>query len=462
MFIEKQTFLVMGLSRSGMEAAEFLLEKKGKVYLYDDTKNDKIRDNTKKLISNGGEEISAEQLEEISDACDVLVLSPGVPIDNPVPVLFRRKKKRIIGESELGAIYVKALSVGITGTNGKTTTVSMLNEVIKATGRNCAACGNIGNPYLACRNLGENDFAVVEISSFQLETLSSFKPHIAVILNISEDHLNRHYNMDNYIFLKKKILKNSTESEYAVLNADDETVASFAKETKAKVKFFSLERKVDGAYLNGTSLMYGDEEIIDIEQLKVTGKHNVENALACICAAKILGIENNVIADALKNFKGISHRIEIVDKINGVTYIDDSKATNVDATIKAIEGMKQETVLMLGGKDKGYDYSGLFEKLKESFVIQTVIYGENRFKILSAAIDCGYDKIILCNNFDMAFSIIKMIVKPAQTVLLSPASASFDEFSSFEERGDKFKKLVSELKRETENIDGGDDEEGGE
>lgn len=440
--------MVMGLSRSGAAAGEFLLARGARVYLYDDSGGEEVKKTIEKLCSLGAEYVPAEKMESAGKICSCLVISPGVPIDNPVPVLFRKHGKRILGESELGALYVKALPIAVTGTNGKTTTVAMIDEVFKAAGKNSVACGNNGVPYISQTSLTEDDFAIVEVSSFQLETLSSLRPHIAIILNITKDHLNRHYNMENYVFLKSKLLKNSTESEYAVLNADDERVASFAQKTRARVKYFSLEHEVDGAYLDGMDLVYCGEKIMSVEALTVKGKHNVQNALACICAARIMGIDGNVIAKALKEFKGVKHRIEFVGEANGVRFIDDSKGTNVDATIKAVECMSGDTIIMLGGKDKGYDYGALFENLRTSRVVHAVIYGENRFKILNAAVGAGFDKLSLCEKFYTAFKIAVMLAERGQTVLLSPASASFDEFSSFEERGDAFRRLALELNGE--------------
>lgn len=452
MYFYRQNFLVMGVSRSGVAAAEFLLDEKANVFLFDE--NTAFSDPVcAPLLERGAKWVEKDDLVKTAEDMYALVLSPGVPIDHPVPVAFKKKGKRILGESELAALFVKAVTLGVTGTNGKTTTVTMMGEVLKEWGKKYLLCGNIGTPYLSARSLSEEDFAVAEISSFQMETLSSFYPHIACVLNVTEDHLNRHYTMENYIFLKRKILKNLTESEYAVLNADDPVVAAFAEHTKANAVFFSLEREVDGAYLSGTELCYRGEKVMDIEELFVTGKHNVLNALAVIAMARILNIPADVIRNGLKKFKGVSHRIEQVDTVRGVTYINDSKATNADATIKAIESGKQEMILLLGGKDKGYEYAPLFEKIKRSYVVHTVLYGENRFKLLSAALSSGFEKVTLCEKFDYAFLLASLMAKEGQSVLLSPASASFDEFSSFEERGDAFRQKVKELKKEAESAD---------
>lgn len=442
MFPKQQSFLVLGLSRSGTAVAEFLLSKGGKVYLYDDVVSSGLEKTIAGLESLGGVRVKKEDLLKMQESCDALVLSPGIPIDHPVAVSFRRAGKGIVGESELAARYMRCLTVAVTGTNGKTTTVSMLEKIFTDNGQRAEACGNVGSPMIKHIELGADDIAVAEISSFQLETLNSFCPHVAVVLNLTEDHLNRHYNMENYIFLKKKILKNCTETEIAVLNYDDPIVKGFAENTRAKIVWFSLKNKVDGAYLNNGELYFKDEKITNVADLSLVGEHNVQNALASIAVAKVLGVSTEVIAKSLSSFKGVKHRIETVAEVDGITYIDDSKATNVDATVKAVACMKGETVLLLGGKDKGYDYSALFSAIKNLPITQAILYGENRLKLLDGAIKTGYRKITLCDRFSVAVQLARLTAKHGQTVLLSPASASFDEFSGYEERGDRFVEMV--------------------
>lgn len=442
MFPKQQSFLVLGLSRSGTAVAEFLLSKGGKVYLYDDVVSSGLEKTIAGLEGLGGVRVKKEELLKMQEVCDALVLSPGIPIDHPVAVAFRRAGKGIVGESELAARYMRCLTVAVTGTNGKTTTVSMLEKIFTDNGQRAEACGNVGSPMIKHIELGADDIAVAEISSFQLETLNSFCPHVAVVLNLTEDHLNRHYNMENYIFLKKKILKNCTETEIAVLNYDDPIVKGFAENTRAKIVWFSLKNKVDGAYLNNGELYFKDEKITNVADLSLVGEHNVQNALASIAVAKVLGVSTEVIAKSLSSFKGVKHRIETVAEVDGITYIDDSKATNVDATVKAVACMKGETILLLGGKDKGYDYSALFSAIKNLPITQAILYGENRLKLLDGAIKTGYRKITLCDRFSVAVQLARLTAKHGQTVLLSPASASFDEFSGYEERGDRFVEMV--------------------
>jgi len=324
--------------------------------------------------------------------------------------------------------------------------VSMLENAISACGKKCLPCGNYGNPLInSVEELDFSDFALLEISSFQLETLFSLKPHIAIITNITEDHLNRHYNMENYVFLKSKLIRGLRESEYAVLNYDDERVRQLAGVTRGKVVWFSAKQVVDGAYLDGESLYFRGERYFGIRELDIGGIHNVYNALACIAACALLDMDRTTVAKAICSFKGVKHRIELVGEYGGVTYIDDSKGTNTDATLKAIESATRPTVILLGGKDKGYDYEPLFTGISQSKVVHAIIYGENRFKMMNAALQKGYYGFSLCSDFTTAVHLAAYIAKEGQSVLLSPASASFDEFSNYEERGDEFVKIVQGL-----------------
>ena len=450
MYPKKQTFFVLGLSRSGRAATEFLLNKGASVYIFDDIEGDRVEQTAQLLEEKGAKRLKKEEISNVIEVCDALVLSPGIPIDHPIAVAFKRKGKAVLGETELAARYMKATILAVTGTNGKTTTVSMLAQVLEKGGLEAKTCGNVGIPMIDFCEMKEDAVAVAEISSFQMETLNSIRPHIAVILNITEDHLNRHYTMENYVFLKAKLLKNLTETEYAILNYDDATVRSFAEKTKAKVLYFSVRERVVGAYYEEGNLYFGKEKILSAKELLAEGLHNIQNALAVIAAAKVMGIKTEDIRTALTEFKGIKHRIEFVNEVNGVRFIDDSKGTNVDATLKAVEAMKTETILLLGGKNKGYNYDKLFNALTGTKVVHCILYGENRYSLLKSARNCGYEGITVCEKFDFAVRIAGMKATRGQTVLLSPASASFDEFSSYEERGDKFVEIVCSLASERE------------
>ena len=443
MLFSNQTFLVAGLSRSGIAAAEHLLLHGAKVYCFDDAEEGGVPAAKRALSDKGCRIVAKEELSARAEECDILVLSPGIPIDHPLPLLFRRQKKRVMGEMELGALALRSPAVAVTGTNGKTTTVTMLEAVFRAAGRRSLPCGNIGLPLCAAvRDLTEDAAALIEVSSFQLETLSSLRPHVAVILNIAEDHLDRHYNMENYIYLKRRLLKNCTESEYAVLDRDDLVVRSFAEHTKAQTVWFSVKERVEGAYLEDDHLCFKGEKVLSTDDLSVRGEHNLANALAAIAAAKLMGVESEAIASALSSFKGVSHRLEKVLEKNGVVYIDDSKATNVDSCLKAVAGLDRETVLLVGGKDKGEQFGPLFSALRRSRVVHAVLFGECAFRLMNAAMEENFTAVTLCRPFEVAVSVACLTARPGQNVLLSPAAASFDEFRSFEERGEKFASLV--------------------
>ncbi len=452
MYFARQKFLVAGLSRSGVAASEFLLRRGAEqVYCYDDVEEGSVAQSAAELEKKGCRIVHKEELKQAAEECDVLVLSPGIPIDHPLPVLFRRARKRIAGEAELGALFLRCPVVAVTGTNGKTTTVTMIDGILKSAGFDSVACGNIGKPITACcERLGENGAAVAEISSFQLETLLSLRPHIAVVLNVSEDHLNRHYTMENYVHLKARLLRNGTESEYAVLNYDDEIVRGFAEKTKSKVVWFSLRERTEGGYRENGRLCFRGEEILSCEELPLEGEHNQQNALAAICAAKLMGVGNETIAAALKTFRGVEHRLQPVGEVGGIRFIDDSKATNPDSTLKAVSGVRGESVLLLGGKDKGEDYAALFEGIANSGVVHAVLYGENAFRLLSAAMKRGFHAVTLCRPFDVAVRVAYLTARPGQNVLLSPASASFDSFRNYEERGERFRQLLEIFRAETE------------
>ena len=451
MYLKRQIFLVFGLSRSGKAAANYLLAQGASVYVHDEIESDRIAQTIAELEEKGAKRLSKEKLTAAPTFCDALVLSPGIPIDHPLAVSFKRSGKGVISECELAVRCMRLPMIAVTGTNGKTTTVSMLTDVLKAGGLSAVACGNIGMPILEALENETGDIAVAEISSFQLETLSSHCPHIAVVLNLTEDHLNRHYSMENYIFLKQKLLKNLTETEFAVLNYDDLTVRAFAEKTKAKVLYFSLKEKVCGGYLEKGDLYFGKEKIMSVDEVSIGGMHNLQNALAAMVAAKIMGVSSADIASALSSFKGVNHRIQTVEEVSGITFINDSKGTNVDATLKAVFAMKMDTVLLLGGKDKGYHYDALFAELKKSCVTHAVLYGENRFTLLQCARAASFDNISLCAGFEMAVRLAIMQAKSGQAVLLSPASASFDAFANYEERGDKFVEIVRQFAQEERN-----------
>lgn len=445
MHFNSQKFFVFGLSLSGTCAAEKLLSLGADTYVYDESEKETTIKAAASLAEKGAKTVSGDA-REIINSCDVIIVSPGVPIDHPLLVYAKKQEKRIIGELEFGFLFTRAPIVAVTGTNGKTTTCSLISAILTESGVKNKLLGNYGTPLTENgEELTERDVAVVEVSSFQLETVRSFCPHIAVELNVTSDHLDRHYTRENYVFLKSRLLANLRESEYAVLNFDDETTRSFGAGLKAKVVWFSLEGAVGGAYLKDGSIFWFDEKVTDLNGFTLSGDHNAYNALAAVAVAKILKVENEKIDKALKGFKGVRHRMELVAEKNGVKFFNDSKSTNVDSALKAIASMTVPTVLILGGKSKNEDYKPIFEAVKNSVIKKVVLCGEDCFRMLSAAKDCGYTDAVLCEDFVAAIKIAALFADKGDAVLLSPATASFDRFFNYEERGEKFCRIVEKL-----------------
>lgn len=450
MYLKRQKFVVFGLSKSGIAASEFLLSQGAKVYLYEELESPKISENINSLVSKGCEVISKGDIERVASVADVLVLSPGVPVNHSVAVECRKQGKRIIGEFELGSLYLKNPVIAITGTNGKTTTCNIVGEILNQAHIRNVLAGNIGSPLTAELEKIEDKTVIAEVSSFQLETVNAFIPHIACVLNIAPDHLDRHYTMDNYIFLKKRLLKNLRESEYAVLNYDDEVVRSFAENCKAKIIWFSTKEAVFGAYSEGNAIYYNGDYVCDFSVVNMIGAHSAENVLAAIAIGFLIGADKQSIITALSSFKGVRHRNEFVKNVDGINFYNDSKGTNTAAALSAAQSMKVPTVMILGGKDKGEDYTPFFEKLKSTAVTCVVLVGESRYKMLQCAVDADYKNVTLTGSLKDAVKIAKMLAEKGGNVLLSPATSSFDTFGSFEERGEYFCQAVEKLDADKE------------
>lgn len=446
MYVKSQNFLVLGISKSGLSAAKYLLTNGAKaLFFYEEAAGEKIEKAKEEIILLGGRETTAETIEETLKICDILVISPGVKINHPVAVAAKSKGIKIMGETELAYRSFIPPVIAVTGTNGKTTTVTLINEILNGAKIPSEAVGNVGIPFTEKADCGKDTVFVAEISSFQLESVSSFTPHISCLLNISPDHLERHYSMENYIFLKKRIFMNQRESEYAILNFDDATVKGFFAEIRAKVIWVSVKEKVDGAYFLDGELWYREEKIMDAEDLSLGGEHNVYNSLFAIAAAKLMGADNESIVNALKNFKGVPFRMQTVDVKSGVTYVNDSKSTNTASAITAIKSVKTPKVLILGGSEKGETYDKLFETVRESDVKQVVLTGKSGRNMLSSADKAGVENVTLVPDFDTAVKVAAMLAEEGDTVLLSPACASFDRFSGFIERGNRFNEIVETL-----------------
>lgn len=377
---------------------------------------------------------------------DSLVISPGVAMTNPLVKAAKMRGIEILGEIELAYRHCLADIIAITGTNGKTTTVTLAEEMLRASGITAYALGNNGVSFSGkVSELALSDVVVLEVSSFQLESTKRFCPKIAVCLNISPDHLERHGNMSEYALCKRKIFAMQTASDYAVLNFDDETVAKFGETTNANTYYFSLKSVVRGTYVCGNGIYFKDkavEYVCSTADLSVRGEHNLMNALAVITIAKILNIPNSVIAKVLNNFIPPLHRNELVATVKGTRYYNDSKATNTHATLSACATMEGKTVLLAGGYDKGLDYSDFLRELPLK-VSAIVCYGANREKISSAAKNICSLTVIEAENLEEAVRIASHI--KVDNVLLSPTTSSFDAYCSYVERGEHFVALVNEL-----------------
>ncbi len=375
---------------------------------------------------------------------DLIVISPSVSSDHYIYDYAREKGVPVIGEIELGFRLFDGETVAVTGTNGKTTTVSLIGEILKRAGRKTSVCGNIGVSFASCAAFDGSDTAVVEVSSFQLESIDGFKPHIACVLNISQDHLDRHKTMRRYAETKFRIAENQDENDFLILSQDDIPLLLLEGFfPRAKVLYTSLRGKVSGAYMFGGKIYFMDEYVCDRDAIRLRGDHNVSNVLAAVCAAKLMKVENDVIVDVLTEFESDKHRLRYVDTVKGKYYFNDSKGTNIGATLKAAEYMPSDTCLILGGSDKGYEFDELFEKLPEQIKVVFAI-GETAGKIKKAAFRNKFYEVEFKETLDEA--VRDTLNLNVSNVLLSPATASFDMFSSYKERGEKFETLVKELK----------------
>lgn len=441
--------LLIGLAKTGVSTIKYLSKMGSNVVVNDiKTKEDlkEILEDLKEIENI--EYILGKHIENIENI-DLVVVSPGVPLDLPF-IKNIKEKVEIIGEVEL-SYRLSSLPkiIGITGTNGKTTTTSLVSSIFKEAKEDVFTVGNIGNPIIDTVDVATKESVLVtELSSFQLESIDTYKPHISAILNFSEDHLNRHHTMEEYIKAKCNIYKNQDENDYIILNYDDILVRNL-RDTKAKKIYFSCDSILEkGVYLdeNEDIIINIDKKInlMNKNELKIKGKHNVQNAMAGIAISYIYGIDVFIIKNALKNFSGVEHRQELVKNINGITFINDSKATNPDSSIKAINSY-ENIILIAGGMDKENDFENLLENAKGR-VKSLVLLGETAQKIKDLALKKGFDDVNIVANMKEAVGMSYEKANEGDIVLLSPACASWDMYKSFEVRGRDFKENVNSLK----------------
>ena len=436
--------LVVGTGISGVGAAT-LLEKAGAVViLYDANEKLLAKDIYEKLPKDTSIEVRIG--EPVYDA-QLLVISPGVPVDSELVLEYKNKNVPVWGEIELAYNFEKGKVIAITGTNGKTTTTTLVGEIMKAYRDKTFVVGNIGNPYTnEVLNTSEDSYTVAEISSFQLETIHKFAPAISAILNITPDHLNRHKTMENYVAVKESICSNQSIDSVCVVNYDDEYLKDFAPDN-CKVVHFSRKIKPQvGAYMNGDVIMYTDGKqdisIVNVHDMQIIGTHNYENVMAAVAITINMGVPVDIIIDTILGFKGVEHRIEYVNTINGVTYYNDSKGTNPDASIKAIEAMTKPTVLIAGGYDKKSEFDDFILAFNGK-IKKLVLLGVTKEKIADTAKKYGFKDYVFANDLKEAVDLCFECAVNGDAVLLSPACASWDMFTGYEQRGRLFKEYVN-------------------
>ncbi len=452
MNLKEKRFLVAGTGKSGIAAAELLKKQGFAVRLYDGNTELDIQSFYEKNPNLQNIEILLGDLsEEDQKAVDILVLSPGIPVDLPMVNTMRDLGAAIWGEIELAYAFAKGEILAITGTNGKTTTTSLLGEILKSHFADVRVVGNIGIPYTSvAADTTEETVTAAEISSFQLETIHRFAPGITAILNITPDHLNRHHTMENYIAAKESITKNQKPEDLCVLNYEDEVLRKFGEGLQTKVAWFSSKRELENGFYVKEDAIYracdGEiTEIIRTNELNLLGRHNYENVMAAVAMALGIGVPLNAVRETLRRFTAVEHRIEYVAEKRGIRFYNDSKATNPDAAIQGIGAMNRPTYLIGGGYDKESVYDEWFDAFHGK-VKELVLIGQTRDKIAETAKKHGFTAVTLADSMEEAVAVCYDHAKSGDAVLLSPACASFGMFKNYEERGRIFKEIVRSLK----------------
>jgi UDP-N-acetylmuramoylalanine--D-glutamate ligase len=447
MELNNKRVLVVGLGKSGVASALFLKAHGARVTVSDTKSGDELRNEIPVLLDHGITVETGGHGERTFRGQDLIVVSPGVPVDAPLLVQARALGEAVIGEIELAAQFLPGPIVAITGSNGKTTTTTLTGEILAAGGLPTLVGGNIGTPAISLAERAKPEtVTVLEISSFQLETIQTFRPKIAVVLNVTPDHLDRHRTFEVYVDAKARIFENQQSGDFAVLNEDDPTCVSLAARTRAKVFWFSRLKEVErGAWVREGNILFRDaaqqHEVMPVSEIPLKGAHNLENVLAAVCAGALMGCAPEKIRQAVRDFKAVEHRLEFVATIRGVDYYNDSKATNVDATIKALESFPANIHLILGGKDKGSDYTVLNELLRQR-VKRVYTIGAAAAKIESQIKNV---EVVHAETLENALRKANAVAQPGDVVLLAPACASFDQFKSYEHRGKVFKEIVGAL-----------------
>ncbi len=453
MDVNGKRVLVCGMARSGIAAAQLLASHGAMVTINDMKAEDAFGDALCGLKALGCAFALGCAPQACFDGQDMMIISPGIAWAKPFVQEAIARGIEVIGELELGARMSRGSLVAITGTNGKTTTTTLVGEFFRAWGKTTHVVGNIGYPITATAGISTaDDISVAEVSSYQCESIEAFHPHVGTVLNITEDHLARHGTMDVYVAMKRRIFARQTAQDYAVFNADDETCRQMAEGLAAKIVWFSRTQAVRcGAFVKEgvitINLGGGDEAVLPAKDVFIPGPHNLENALAAVAIAGCMGVPCGVMADVLRTFAGVEHRIETVRTLHGVTWINDSKGTNVDSTLKAIATMTRPTVLILGGSDKKTSFAPLAQAIAAAPQIEhCVLIGDTAAQIEAALQEAGFTAIEKAGyDFDACIAACQALAQDGGCVLLSPACASFDMFKDYEDRGRIFKEKVMAL-----------------
>lgn len=446
--------MVCGMARSGIAAAKLLCELGAQVTI-SDLKEESAFDGALSFLHSMNCTFAlGEKPDAYIAGQDIMVISPGIPWAKDFVQSAIAQGVEVIGELELGARLTRGTLLAITGTNGKTTTTTLVGELLRAAGHTTHVVGNIGYPITATAGIStEEDMSVAEVSSYQCEGISTFYPHVGAVLNITEDHLARHGDMDTYIAMKRRIFMNQTEHDYAVFNYDDMTCREMAKGLKAQIVWFSRKEAVPcGAYVEDGQIVLalgGEKQTVcAADEVFIPGPHNLENALAAVAITGVVGVKPETMREVLRTFAGVEHRIETVRTLDGVTWINDSKGTNVDSTLKAIDTMTRPTVLILGGSDKKTSFVPLAERIAAApQIAHCVLIGDTAEQIREALSGVGYTAITMAGyDFDACIALCREKAAEGGCVLLSPACASFDMFKDYEDRGRIFKEKVMALR----------------
>jgi UDP-N-acetylmuramoylalanine--D-glutamate ligase len=440
---EGKRVLIVGLGKSGLAAVRFLVQRGAVVSATDERVAGEFADAIKSLDGLPVKLHLGGHSRDLFLDQDVIVPSPGVAWDHPHLVAAREHGVETVGELDVASEFLKGHVIGVTGTNGKTTTVSLIGHMMKLGGYSVSVAGNIGTPLLATVEESHDDqWHVLELSSFQLEAAKSFRCDIAVVLNVTPDHLDRHHSFENYIDAKRRIFDNQGQADFAVLNADDRGSRDLADGLKSKLVWFSREHRNDqGASVDSEGIAWNGQHVCDLELL-IKGPHNLENALAAVASAALAGVKLDAIGEALKTFQPVEHRLEFVRDVAGVAYYNDSKATNVDAALKACQAFDRGLWIILGGRDKGSDYHPLSQALKGR-ARGVLLIGEAASTIRGHL--NGSTPIEEVATMARALEFARSNARPGDSVVLAPACASFDQFANYAERGLEFKRLVKEL-----------------